>query len=63
MPADIAQRGRAQQRIGNGVQQYVGVAVAQQPFFMRDIHSAQDKTAAFHQPVRVVAVPDARHAA
>ena len=59
MLADIAHGGSAQQRVGNSMEEHVGVAVAEQTFFIRDIHAAEDEFAAFNKPVRIIAVADA----
>jgi hypothetical protein len=40
--ANIAQRRCAKQRIANGMQQYIGVRMAIQTFFMRDFYTADD---------------------
>ena len=42
MFADIAQGSRAQHGIHNGVQQNIGIGMPQQPFFVRNFHTAQD---------------------
>jgi len=59
MAANIAQRSRAQQRIGEGVQQHVGIGVAQQPLRMRQRHAAQHQRAPRHQGVDVPAFTNA----
>ena len=58
MPPDISQPRRAQQGVGNGVEQHVGVGMAVQPLFVVDLHAAQYQVTAFHQPVHVVAMSD-----
>jgi hypothetical protein len=58
MPADVAQRGGAKQRVADGVQQHVGVRVPVEPLVVRDLHAADDQLAAFHQRVHVEALPD-----
>lgn len=58
MPPDISQPRRAQQGVGNGVEQHIGVGMAVQPLFVVDLHAAQYQVTAFHQPVHVVAMPD-----
>ncbi len=59
MPADVAQAGRAEQRVGDGVQQRIGVGMAEQAARVRNLHAAQDQLAALHQRVHVVALADA----
>ena len=56
MLADIAEGGRAEQRVGHGVQQHVGVRMAEQAFLIRDVHPAQDQAAALHQAVDVISM-------
>ena len=46
MHADVAESGRAQQCVGDGVRKHVGVGVAFQPKFARDGDAAQDQRAA-----------------
>ena len=57
--ADVAQRGGAEQRVGDRVAQRVGVGVAEQAVRVRDRHAAQHQRAARHQRVRVPAFADA----
>ena len=59
MPADVAQARGAEQRVGNGVQQRIGVGMAEQPTRVRNVHAAEDQLAALHQRVYVVALADA----
>jgi hypothetical protein len=59
MAADVAQRGRAEERVGDGVQQRIGVGMAQQALLVRDGDAAQDQRAAFDQGVAVIALADA----
>ena len=49
MAPDVAQTGRTQQRIGDGMQQGIRIGVAEQPFFIRDIHATDDELAARDQ--------------
>ena len=55
MRANIAQRRRAQQRIGDGVQQHIGIGMAQQAGAVGDTHTAQHQRAPGHQCVNVPA--------
>ena len=57
--ADIAQGSSTEQGIGDGVQQSVGVGVAEQAFFKGDGYAAEDERAAGHELVDVVALSDA----
>ncbi len=57
--ADVAQGGRAQDGVGHGVQQHVGVAVPDEPAVVGDIDAAQPQWAAGSEPVRVVSDSDA----
>ena len=50
--ADVAQASRAQQRVGQGMQHHVGVAVSRQSARMIDGHAAQDERTAPDQPMR-----------
>lgn len=59
--ADIAQRGRTQQGVGDGMRQGVGVGVAQQAMGMRNGDAAQDQGAFGDQGVGVPAFADAEH--
>ncbi|MCY1302881.1 hypothetical protein D9M70_525640 [compost metagenome] len=59
MAADVAQRGRAEQRVSHRVQQRVGIGMAQQAAVMRDFHAAKDQLAAGHQRVDVIALAHA----
>ena len=53
MAANVAQRSRAQQRIGDSVQQHVSIGVAQQAHRMGNMHAANDERTAGHQRVGV----------
>jgi hypothetical protein len=57
---DVAQPGRAQQRIGDRVQQRVGVAVPEQAVRVRDRHAAEPQRPVRHEPVRVPALAHAQ---
>jgi 2-isopropylmalate synthase len=50
--------GRAEQRIGDGVQQGVGVRMAEQAFAVGNFHPAQHQLAPLHQCVNVPAFAD-----
>ncbi len=58
MAADIAQTCRTEQRVGNGVQQRIGIGVSEQPFFKWDFNSAKYQLSAFGQLVDIVALSD-----
>ena len=49
----VAEGGRTQQRISDGMQQHVRIGMPKQPFFKRDIHPAYDKPPAFYQLVYI----------
>ena len=57
MPADVAQRGSAEQRVAYGMRQRIAVRVAYRTFREGDVHSAQDELVAANKAVQVV--PDA----
>ena len=59
MGANVAQSRCTQERVGNGVQQGIGVRVAQQTYVVRDVDAADDQLAAFDQCVAIVALADA----
>lgn len=59
MLADVAQAGRAEQRVDDRVQQHVGVRMAEQAQTVRDRDPADDQFAAFDEGVAVVAGADA----
>ncbi|MCY1447631.1 hypothetical protein D9M71_642610 [compost metagenome] len=56
MLADIAQRGRAQQRIAQRVQQHVAVGMGDQPELVGNAHAAQGDEIALAEAVYVVTV-------
>jgi hypothetical protein len=58
--ADVAQAGGAEQRVGDGVRQRVGIRMAQQAVAVRDAHAAEDQRAAFDETVHVPALADAQ---
>ncbi|MPN44855.1 hypothetical protein SDC9_192422 [bioreactor metagenome] len=53
---NVTQRRGAQQRVGDGVQQHVGVGVAKQAQGVRYLHAPQHETAPRHQGVDVPAL-------
>ena len=57
MMADVARRNRAEQRVGDGMDQHVGVRVSFQSFGVWNLHAAENQRTAFHQRMHVV--PDA----
>ena len=54
--ADVAQRRRAEQRIGQGVQQHVAVGVGDQPMFVGNAHAAEGDEVALAEAMHVVAM-------
>ncbi|MOA29028.1 hypothetical protein D3C78_1500150 [compost metagenome] len=60
MPPDIAQPRGAQQRVGNGVQQHIGIGMAHQTMRVRDRDTADDQRPAFNQGMHVKALPNAK---
>ena len=61
MTADIAKSGSAEEGVAHGMQQDVGVAVAEQSFFKRHVDAAEDELAALHEAVDVVSHAKSRH--
>jgi hypothetical protein len=61
MAADVAQRRRAEQRIGDRVQQRVGVRMTEQAERVRDVDATEDQPAAGNQRVNVATLADADH--
>ena len=59
MAADVAQARRAEQGVGKRVQQRVGIGMAEQAFFKRDVYAAEYQIAAFDELVDIVALSDA----
>ena len=57
--ADVRQAGGAEQGVGHGVQQDVGVAVAEQMAVVRHVDAAQPQRSAGGGAVRVFAESDA----
>ena len=60
MAADIAQRRRAEQRIGNRVQQCVGIRMTEQTAAVRDRDAAEDQFTSRYQGVAVITLADAK---
>ena len=56
MPTNVAKARRAEQGVGNGVQQHVGVGVAIQAFLEGDGDAADNELAPDHQRVHVKAL-------
>ena len=59
MPADVAQPGRTQQGVNDGVDQYIGIRVPQQARAVRHTDAPNDERTARHQGVAVPALTDA----
>ena len=59
--ADVAFADRAEDRIGDGVAEHVGIAVAVEPVRVRDLDSAEDQFAPLGEAVDVVAGADEIH--
>ena len=57
--ADVAECQRAEDGIGDGVAQRIGIRVAEQAVAVRDGHAAEDERTVFRELVNVVA--DAGH--
>ena len=58
MPADIAGRERAEQRVHHRVGEDIRIRMPRESRPVRDIHAADDAPAPLFQPVYVVTVPD-----
>jgi hypothetical protein len=58
VPAQVAQPRRAQQRIGDGVGQHVGVGVSRETPGMVEPHTAQDQRPSRHEGMHVEASTD-----
>ena len=56
MTADVAETCSAEQRIADGMEQDIGVGVAEQTFFMGDLDAAHHELSAFNQAVDIVTV-------
>ncbi len=59
--ADVAQVGSTEQRVADGVDEHVGVAVSQQSFAMFDLDAAEPEVAAFDELVDIVAHAHTRY--
>src|ERR687898_2044345 len=55
MLADVAQRGRTEDRVGDGVEQDIGVGMPVQPPIVRDLDPAEDQTPSRREAMSVVA--------
>ena len=60
MHAQIAFTNRAQDRVGNCMCKSIGIRVTITTTIRGDMHAAEYKRSAFHQPVRIVADADAK---
>ena len=58
--ADVAERRRAEDRVGDGVQQHIGVGMPFQPPIVRDLDAAEDQAASRREAMSVVADADPR---
>ena len=58
MLADVTQRGRAEECVGDGVEQDVGVRMPVQPPIVRDLDAAEDQATSRRKAVSVVADAD-----
>lgn len=58
MTADVAERRRAEQRVGDRVQQHVRIRVTEQAAFVWNRHAADDEGAPFDELMYVVALSD-----
>lgn len=56
MLADVAQAGGAEQGVGDGVKQRIGIGMAEEALIEGDIHSPQDEPTALHQLMDVIAL-------
>lgn len=54
MPPDVAEGGRPQQGVTDGVGEHVAIGMADRTFLKRDPHTAQDQLAACHESVKIV---------
>ena len=53
MRADILEAHGADQRFDDRMQQYIGIGMAQETFFIRDLHTADDQISSFYQFVNI----------
>ena len=58
--ANVTTAAGAQDGVGQGVREHVGVTVAEQALTVRDIHATDDAAATLHQPMHVVSMSDAQ---
>ena len=58
MPADVAEAGGAEHRVGDRVADHVGVGVAERAALGRDRHAAEHQRPALDQPMQIVAGAD-----
>jgi hypothetical protein len=58
MRANVAHAGSAKQRVGDRVQQSIGIRMAQQAFAVRHMHAAQHERSALYQGMDVPAFTD-----
>ncbi len=58
--ADVAEPGRAEDRVGDCVQQHVGVGVTEQAALERNLDAADHQPATRHQRMDVEPLPDAK---
>ena len=61
MAAEVAERERAEQRLGHGVREHVGVGVAVEPRLRRHRDASEHERAAGDERVQVEAEADPRH--
>ena len=58
--ADITERGRAEDRVGDGVEQHIGDRMPRQPPIVRNLDATEDQAASGRKAMRVVADADPR---
>ena len=56
MVADVAEIGGAEQRIADGVNEHIGIAVAEESECVLNVHTAQPQVATFDETMHVVTV-------
>ena len=61
MKTDIAHRSSAQQRVHDRVQKDICVRMSEKPFFIGDLHSAQDQLPALDQSVYIISRSNSDH--
>jgi len=57
--ADVARADRTEKRIGDRVEKDIGIGMAEEPFFMRDVDTPEDALAAIDELVDIEALTDA----